>query len=677
MLHAVAPELEHDEQADPLDELRSRQELASLLQGADAGLALYDDQFNLVVCNAQYRARMGFRDEEAVPGASLADLMMLSSGREASGGLGVKRTIETVLERLSRGQSHTVAHTTPDGHEAEIHRRVIASGMVVETVTERLAAPDVDPAAAFAGVAEAARSMMVQALDVMSDGFALFDKHGRLVVYNRRYVELNAIVSDLIRPGLHFEHLIREIARRGGFAIGDEAITSYVETRLNQHRSGIARAEFQRSDGRWFQVSDRRTDDGSVVTLLSDISHMKQREFELVTLSTQLQARNTHFNAALNNMAQGLCLFDADMKLLVANQRYMDIYRFTTDDVKPGMSRSEIIRHSGKIGNLTEDAERIIERFGATNAGVPMTVKQHLSDGRVIAVMSEPMVGGGAVTTYTDITDAELHALKLREHAVKLERSNRDLEEFAYVASHDLQEPLRKIEAFGDRLSKRYGGTLPEDGQMFIERMQNAAGRMRRLINDLLGYSRVMTKANPQKAVDLNAVLADVLSDLQVRIDESGVTVVARDLPMIEADPVQMGQMFQNLLSNAMKFVRPGVKPEISISARLEGDEHPLGRGAARVVITIADNGIGFDNKYKQQIFKIFQRLHGRLEYEGTGVGLATVRKIVERHQGTIDCDGRPGEGATFIVTLPVVAVEEAHGSMAAAGVATAGHSAG
>jgi signal transduction histidine kinase len=376
-------------------------------------------------------------------------------------------------------------------------------------------------------------------------------------------------------------------------------------------------------------------------------------------LSSQLQARNTHFDAAINNMAQGLCLFDADMKLLVANQRYLDIYRFSPDVVKPGVSRADIIRYSGQLGNLTEHADTIIDRFKATNANVPMTINQHLSDGRVIAVMSEPMAGGGAVTTYTDITETERYAARLRENAVKLERSNRDLEEFAYVASHDLQEPLRKIEAFGDRLAKRYGDTLPPDGQMFIERMQNAAGRMRRLINDLLGYSRVTTKTTPPKAIDLGTILADVLNDLQVRIDETGATIVAGALPTIEADPVQMGQMFQNLLSNAMKFVRPSMKPVIEISSQIDDGPAGAGRREARAVIRISDNGIGFDNKYKQQIFKIFQRLHGRQEYEGTGVGLATVRKIVERHHGKIDCDGRPGQGATFIVTLPVVAAAE------------------
>jgi signal transduction histidine kinase len=185
---------------------------------------------------------------------------------------------------------------------------------------------------------------------------------------------------------------------------------------------------------------------------------------------------------------------------------------------------------------------------------------------------------------------------------------------------------------------------------MFLDRMQNAAGRMRRLINDLLNYSRVTTKAKPFVPVALHDVLAGVLSDLQIRIEETGAVINADPLPTIDGDAMQMRQLLQNILANALKFHKPDVKPEIRISCVTECDT--LHGDVARLMIK--DNGIGFDNKFKDQIFTIFQRLHGRLEYEGTGVGLATVRKIVERHDGTIDANGEPGVGATFTVVLPL-----------------------
>jgi light-regulated signal transduction histidine kinase (bacteriophytochrome) len=177
---------------------------------------------------------------------------------------------------------------------------------------------------------------------------------------------------------------------------------------------------------------------------------------------------------------------------------------------------------------------------------------------------------------------------------------------------------------------------------------------MRRLINDLLDYSRVTTKGKPFVRVPLDDVLTGVLSDLQIRIEESGAQITADPLPSIDADATQMRQLLQNILANALKFRKADVAPQIAIKCTVGGNDEFYGLGGPRVRIEIVDNGIGFDNRYKEQIFTIFQRLHGRLEYEGTGVGLATVRKIVERHHGTIDADGRPGEGATFIIELPM-----------------------
>jgi light-regulated signal transduction histidine kinase (bacteriophytochrome) len=349
-------------------------------------------------------------------------------------------------------------------------------------------------------------------------------------------------------------------------------------------------------------------------------------------------------------------MYDRNERLVVCNRRYLELYGMSADVVKPGALLADVIKHNASLGNLSnEDARRVLaERSTSIKQGTRATFKQRQRDGRVIAVMNEPTQDGGSITTYMDVTASERHAEQMREYTLKLERSNRELQDFAYVASHDLQEPLRKIEAFGDRLATRYGAGLPEDGRMFLERMQNAAGRMRRLINDLLDYSRVTTKARPFARVELGEVLAGVLSDLQIRIEESGAVIKVEALPAIDADAMQMRQLLQNVLANALKFRKPDVKPEISLTCSVDKGTALLGARPPHVRIEVTDNGIGFDNKYKEQIFTIFQRLHGRLEYEGTGVGLATVRKIVERHGGSIDADGRPGMGATFIIDLPL-----------------------
>ncbi len=257
-----------------------------------------------------------------------------------------------------------------------------------------------------------------------------------------------------------------------------------------------------------------------------------------------------------------------------------------------------------------------------------------------------------------DLTERKRAEEKLQAFALRLERSNRELEQFASVAAHDLQEPLRKIQAFGDRLKTKCGASLSEDGQDYLERMLHAAIRMRTLINDLLTFSRLTTKAQPFVPVNLAAVAREVVSDLEDRIQQTGAQVHLAELPTIDADPLQIRQLLQNLLGNALKFHRSDAVPLLRIDGKLLDRPGPDGPGrvedSAVCQLLVQDNGIGFEEQYLDRIFDVFQRLHGRQEYEGTGMGLAICRKIVDRHGGSITARSAPGEGSTFIVTLPV-----------------------
>ena len=241
-----------------------------------------------------------------------------------------------------------------------------------------------------------------------------------------------------------------------------------------------------------------------------------------------------------------------------------------------------------------------------------------------------------------------------RRYASKLEASNRELQDFAFVASHDLQEPLRKIQAFGDQLKSGHTGSLDAEGLDYLDRMQSAAVRMQALIQSLLNYSRVTSKAQPFTQVDLASVARDVVGDLEESIKETGGRVEIGDLAGIDADPIQMRQLFQNLIGNALKF-HGDEKPIVRVYG--ETIQNPgLKKDASRdgeYRIFVEDNGIGFDEKYLDRIFTPFQRLHGRGVYEGTGIGLAICRKIVERHGGTITAKSAAGKGSTFLVTLP------------------------
>jgi len=246
---------------------------------------------------------------------------------------------------------------------------------------------------------------------------------------------------------------------------------------------------------------------------------------------------------------------------------------------------------------------------------------------------------------------------ELMIYSDELSRSNRELEDFAFVASHDLQEPLRKIQAFSDRLETMFKDDLGEKGLDYIGRMKNAAQRMSNLINDLLEFSRVTTRGKEFTDTDLNNVLSEILSDLEIAIKESDTKITIDEMPVIQADPSQMHQLFLNLLSNAVKFRRPDVAPLININYQHQREYSEVhGEDIEWQIITVKDNGIGFSEEYTDKIFVPFQRLHGRSQYKGTGIGLSVCRRIVERHGGTITAQSESGEGATFIIKLPVEA---------------------
>ncbi|MBW4615959.1 MAG: PAS domain-containing protein [Desmonostoc vinosum HA7617-LM4] len=237
----------------------------------------------------------------------------------------------------------------------------------------------------------------------------------------------------------------------------------------------------------------------------------------------------------------------------------------------------------------------------------------------------------------------------------ELSRSNEELQQFAFIASHDLQEPLRKIKTFGERLKATSGDKLTVQGLDYLERMQSAASRMQILIEDLLTLSRVTTRAQPFIPVNLTEIAQEVLSDLEVRIQQTKAHIEIGELPTIRADPLQMRQLLQNLIGNALKFHRPQVPPIVKIFSQLwKNQSEKLCNCCDNCQIIIEDNGIGFEEKYLDRIFNVFQRLHSRSEYEGTGMGLAICRKIAERHHGKITAQSKPGQGAKFIVTLPI-----------------------
>ncbi len=357
------------------------------------------------------------------------------------------------------------------------------------------------------------------------------------------------------------------------------------------------------------------------------------------------------FRRILMTVAEGMYGLDRAGRVTFINPCACDMLGYTEEELI-GKSLHSIIHHSRRDGTPYPEhecpisvgmADDITEEYFWTKAGECIPIEFSVS------AIDADDPEAGSVVTFRDITRRKRDELVLLRYAQELKRSNAELQEFAYAASHDLQEPLRKIQAFGERLHKKYHASLDETGQHYLDRMVDAASRMRQLIDDLLGYSRVNSKTSTFQPVDLSQVLADVISDLEPRIASEGANVRIGTLPAIEADQTQMHQLFLNLLSNSMKFHRKDVQPSILIEGSVEvGDVGAVAR------IAVTDNGIGFEARHAERIFGMFERLHGREEFDGTGVGLATCRKIVEHHSGTLVAWGEPDAGAVFTITLPI-----------------------
>ena len=382
-----------------------------------------------------------------------------------------------------------------------------------------------------------------------------------------------------------------------------------------------------------------------------------QEQFDLMQfISTQValaierkldQQRITdalEYNKTLINSSNlGITTFDASGKCILANESMARILGTTREKVlKENYNDIEDWKTSGLFGSACEAVA------SGNETRREIHTKNSAGEEIWLDCRFNPFYSNGEphlLLSVDDITISKQAEVSLQVYAAKLEQSNRDLQEFAYIASHDLQEPLRKVLAFGDRLAKKYGDVLDETGRDYLKRMRDASQRMQTLINDLLTFSRVSTRAQPFTKVDLNALIQDVISDLEIQIDRTVGKVEISDLPMIEGDSTQMHQLLQNLINNGLKFHKEDIPPIVQVSMKISRN---------KCQIFVKDNGIGFEKQYLDRIFKPFQRLHNRQEYEGSGMGLAICRRIVERHSGEITATSALGKGSTFIVTLPI-----------------------
>lgn len=409
----------------------------------------------------------------------------------------------------------------------------------------------------------------------------------------------------------------------------------------------------------WFKLTLQRYGDG-VAASFTDI--------------TALKCQTMLVESVLQGSLNGIIAYEA---MRDSNGRLYDFRVQLANDAAARITNTSLDRMIGSTMVAQRSDAQTSELFAryvhTIETGSPQRFQNKYPEDGVNGWfdISVSKLGDGMLITLVDISTSKQQEMELQKSIDDLQRSNQNLERFAYVASHDLQEPLRKIQSFGEILNKHLGGSLDDYGRNVIERMQSAARRMNRLILDLLTFSRLSSQKQPFQRVDLQEVLDEVMADLETVIHDKKAEISLTALPNVWGDPMQLRQVLQNLLSNALKFTKIPLPsesmdvPHVWVECqRLTGQEitplpgqtvAPSDLNQPFFAIRVKDDGIGFDEKYLDRIFTVFQRLHTRQEYQGTGIGLAIVQKVMEHHKGYVGAHSRPGEGSTFTIYLPDV----------------------
>ena len=616
--------------------------LSLFVQHMPAAVAMVDAEDRYVMVSSRWITDFNLRGEE-LTGASHFDYFEDPDGHW-------KRVLKTVKEeRVEQGEEARLVRTTGQRFWVrwEVRPWYRSNGerggsiVFLEDKTARKEAEE-----ALQVSKDLLSSVLISSLDGIMVFQAVRDEAHRLqdlewVLVNPRAEEMLGYPAD------------RVVGQRLKEEVGDRLLLSLFDDLEAVAETGqpLSREVRVAGDGdaiRWFHITAVRVGDGLAVTY-RDISESKEAE-------RKLRESEARYRMLGENMMDLVCLHDPEGHYEYVSSSVKRILGYTPQALE-GQTPYPFIH--------PDDAERLQSDEGdklfSVSPTEKVTYRMRTSEGSYIWLETSTKIisdADGAVekllTSSREVSDRVRAERAMSRTNRALEQRNRELQDFAYVASHDLQEPLRKIRAFADLLIEDFNDALDDTGRYYLERMQDGAKRMSQLISDLLDYSRITTRAQPFEPVDLNKVMHHVISDLELRISDVEASVEVDDLPTIEGDETQIRQLLQNLVGNALKFYREDTRPVVRVEAEELAPAMRSGDAQGPFVrIRVIDNGIGFDEKYLDRIFTPFQRLHNRSAYAGTGMGLAICRRIVERHDGELAAESVPGQGSTFTITLP------------------------